>query len=48
MKIEFSLHAIALLDILGFSHFVEKAEKCKDKMESLEVGQPQSFLRRWV
>ncbi|MHB1757869.1 MAG: hypothetical protein ACYCT9_10235 [Leptospirillum sp.] len=33
---EFSPHAVAYLDILGFSDFVEEAEKDNDKLKSLD------------
>lgn len=36
MKINFLPHAVAYLDILGFSKFIEEAEKSQNKLESLE------------
>ena len=35
-KVIFSSHAIAYLDILGFSKFIEEAEMNQDKLESLD------------
>ena len=33
---KFLTHAVAYLDILGFSKFVEDAENCKDKLDALD------------